>query len=239
MGSKTKNYPLKNYYSKIFKKYDLVNKLFTFGLDKKWRNYVIHYAANPQFEKILDLCCGTGDIIIGIASKATNNPNLIGFDFSEQMLNIAKQKSKKKHIDQIEFICGEASKMPFDNNSFDLITISFGFRNLTYGTSQKGQHISEIHRVLKNTGQLVILESTKPPSLLARGLFNLFLYLIMVPLGGLVSGDFKSYWYLAKSSGNFYSANEITKLLSNKGFKPIGVKSFLFGATSMLVCEKQ
>ncbi len=231
-------FPLKWYYSRIYKKYDLVNRLFTLGLDKKWRKAAIEECLKDKPERILDLCCGTGDLLIGIASQ-NKDVEVIGYDFSREMLDLAKKKIKNGNLHNVKLACGEASRIPFPAKMYDAIGIAFGFRNLTFENPLMDQHVDEIIRVLAINGRLVVLESTKPSNIVLRLFFNLYLYFILVPLGTLVSGNFKAYFYLAKSSSGYYTGMQISQLLKDKGMKVVNTKSFMLGATTLIVALKQ
>ena len=127
--------------------------------------------------------------------------------------------------------------MPFAGDSFDCITIGFGFRNLTFDNPHSSGHISEMHRVMKRGGKLFILESGIPENPLIRLFFRNYLYLVLIPIG-FFSGDHKAYKYLARSAANFYPADEINRMLSAKGFKITARKIFCLGAASLITAEK-
>lgn len=234
---KNKGYKLNQFYSKIFKRYDLINKLFTFGMDKMWRNTTVELCLKENPEKILDLCCGTGDLSIELAKKTKDSCFVTGYDMNASMLKIAKEKGaglKQK----LKFKRGKARNIPFEPSHFDCVTISFGFRNLTYENPEQLKHIQEMYRVLRHGGKLIILESGVPANMLVKLLYKTYLYLFLVPLGGVISGNFKAYYYLAKSTANFYKISQIKTMLYYEGFREITVRSFLFGAANMMVAEK-
>ena len=237
MTEKT-GFNLNKFYSKIYKRYDLINKLFTFGLDKKWRRITIENCLDESPKTVLDLCCGTGDLTISIAKKAVNDILVTGYDMNTSMLKQANHKVEKSNYSNIEFIKGDAAQMPFVDSSFDRITIGFGFRNLTFDNPNKDKHIAEIYRVLKPGGRLLILESGVPENFLIRFLYKIHLYFILIPLGGIISGNFEAYWYLAHSSSKFFKLNEIDGMLKEKGFKECSFKSFLFGAANLIISKK-
>lgn len=235
--NKNKGYKLDKFYSKIFKQYDLINKLFTFGMDKKWRNKTVELCLETKPNEILDLCCGTGDLSIELAKKSGDTCLVTGYDMNESMLKKANEKGAGLKS-KLKFIKGKASQIPFNSQQFDCITISFGFRNLTYENPEQLIHIQEMHRVLKPGGKLIILESGVPTNAIVKLFYKIFLYLFLVPLGGIISGNFKAYYYLAKSSANFYPLYQIETMLFNEGFKEITNHSFLFGAANIMVVKK-
>jgi demethylmenaquinone methyltransferase/2-methoxy-6-polyprenyl-1,4-benzoquinol methylase len=128
--------------------------------------------------------------------------------------------------------------MPFADNRFDCITIGFGFRNLIYDNPLSSVHISEMNRVLKKGGKLFILESGIPENRLIRFFYNCYLYMVLIPIGYILSGDHKAYRYLAQSSANFFTANEVLRLLSENGFASVSRKLFFIGAASLIITEK-
>jgi demethylmenaquinone methyltransferase/2-methoxy-6-polyprenyl-1,4-benzoquinol methylase len=233
-----KGYDLDKFYSKIYKRYDLINKLFTFGLDRKWRRIMVEKSLENAPKTILDLCCGTGDITIALCKKAHADIAVTGYDFNAQMLDQARIKSEKQNLSSIHYIQGNAASLPFTESQFDTITISFGFRNLTFNNPNRDNHIAEMLRVLKPGGRLLILESGVPQNALVKVLYNLYLYLFLIPMGGVISGNLKAYWYLAHSSSKFYSVKELEQLLKEKGFSKFKYQSFFLGAANLFIAEK-
>jgi demethylmenaquinone methyltransferase/2-methoxy-6-polyprenyl-1,4-benzoquinol methylase len=232
------DHPLQSYYKTIYVKYDLVNRIFTFGQDRNWRKKAVEAIIEKRPDRILDICTGTGDLILEIASKTSDNVFLSGYDFSSEMLSKAKEKAQKKGL-QIEFIEGDVASMPYEDNSFDSAGISFGIRNLVYENSKAEQHLSELHRVLSVDGRLVILESSKPGNGVWRFFNNIYLQLILPYLGGVISGNLKAYKYLAQSSKNYYSRKEMISILEAGDFKIIRSHSLFLGSVMLMVAEKQ
>jgi len=231
-------YPLDEFYSRIYKRYDLINRLFTFGMDQSWRRYTALQCLSANPGTVLDLCCGTGDLTIMLLKTGEGKIIVTGFDRNAEMLETARQKSARKGCHGIRYVQGNASQMPFAGDSFDCITIGFGFRNLTYDNPHSSGHISEMHRVLKRGGKLFILESGIPENTLIRFFFRNYLYLVLIPLGFLLSGDRKAYRYLARSAANFFPADDLNRMLSEKGFKITARKIFFLGAASLTTAEK-
>jgi|WetSurMetagenome_2_1015567.scaffolds.fasta_scaffold96151_3 demethylmenaquinone methyltransferase / 2-methoxy-6-polyprenyl-1,4-benzoquinol methylase len=230
-------HPLQNYYSKIYKSYDLVNKLFTLGFDRKWRNYLIGECLKPNPSNILDLCCGTGDIAIGLKQKAHGHIRVTGYDLNAHMLEIAEKKSLHQGI-ELDFIQGDAAELPFSDNHFDCITIGFGFRNLTWKNPNSNKHISEISRVMKKGAILYILESTQPENRLIRFFYSLYLRFILVPLGGVISGNWNAYRYLAGSSAFFYCFGDLQQLMAPFGLSLTMNRKFMLGSVNLLTAFK-
>ncbi len=232
------SHPLQQYYSRIYRRYDLVNRLFTFGLDQRWRNDAIGLCLEGDPQHVLDLCCGTGDLALGIAARAGGKADITGYDLNPQMLSVAREKAVRKGFQQIRFLEGDAGQMPFADASFDRITIGFGFRNLTWENPAAGRHMAEMSRVLKPGGRLLILESAVPRNRLVEAGYRLYLRLVLVPLGGLLSGDWNAYRYLAGSSSGFYSFEKLREMMSAHHFQLEKAKNYLFGSANLLVATR-
>lgn len=212
----------------ISNNYDLLNKLLSFRIDILWRNYLIkQIQINNKNKKILDLATGTGDIAIAIAKKL--NVNIIGFDISKNMLDIAKKKINKLNLqNQIKLIKGNAENMPFDSESFDLITVAFGIRNFT----NLKQGLLEITRILKPNGQLYILEFSK-----SKNYFSFFLKFyyknILPKIANLISKNIKAYEYLPNSIESFFYPEELIEILKKIGYQNIKYKKLTFGIVTL------
>jgi demethylmenaquinone methyltransferase / 2-methoxy-6-polyprenyl-1,4-benzoquinol methylase len=232
------DHKLKTFYSTIYKRYDLVNRLFTLGMDVRWRRLAATECAKLKPASILDLCCGTGDMVFAIRKKLSD-VRIVGYDFSESMLDIARKKGVKNKISCIDFNQGDAAEMPFPTGAFDVVTIAFGFRNLTYENPSCDAHVAEISRVLNSGGHFIILESAVPRNNLIRFFYNCYLRLFLIPLGGILSGNWKAYSYLARSSSNFFNRKELTELLNKFGFKILSIKPLFLGAASLLTAVRE
>jgi demethylmenaquinone methyltransferase/2-methoxy-6-polyprenyl-1,4-benzoquinol methylase len=246
MEGKQKDFPLHTFYGDIHSTYDRVNRIFTFGRDRSWRKRAARELLKMGPDRVLDLCTGTGDFALELASQSSRSGNeteLTAFDFSEDMLKEAERKQeeiqKKKVQATIRFLEGEASAMPFKDGHFDSMGITFGLRNLVYENSMALKHLAEMNRVLRPGGQLVVLESSKPLSPLWRVFNNFYLRSILPYLGGLISGNLKAYQYLASSSKNYYTIEEMQKILDTAGFDLVSSRSLFLGSVMLLVLEKR
>lgn len=221
-------------FSRIIRHYDLINHVFTWGMDRRWREELVGECIRLNPEKVLDIGCGTGDLAINIARRARGNLHVTGYDFSRPMLEIASKKAQAAALDKkISFIYGEAAQMPFSDASFDCIGISFAFRNLTYKNPLAEQHLSEILRVLKPGGSCLIAESSQPRNKLIRRLNRLYLRTYVYGAGMLISGDKKAYKYLTESAINFYAPEELEKRLLAAGFRQVYYRPLFFGAAGI------
>lgn len=237
-NAEVQEFPLHDYYSMIYKRYDIMNRIFTFRQDEHWRFETAKYCVADKPKEILDLCCGTGDLALQLSSQVNNGTRITGYDFNQAMLAKAGEKIKERDIHNISLVNGDAADMPFSNGQFDAVTIGFGFRNLTYENPSAKKHVSEINRILRPGGKLYILESGVPGNGFVKFFYNIYLKIILIPLGGIISGNWKAYSYLANSSANFFSIEEISELLQNFGFKKPFTRKWLFGATNLVVAEK-
>ena len=214
-------------FDKISDRYDLVNRIVSFGIDKKWRENAVKSTISylPKNPKVLDVACGTGDMI-GIWQKYSNE--IYGVEPSEGMLKIAKRKFKN-----IKFYQAYATNLPMEDNFIDAITISFGIRNIT----EIKVAIKEFRRVLKRGGVLTILEFTKNDkhSILRKGVD--FYSNKIIPFIGAIFSDKKAYHYLPTSIENFYTKEELCSLL--EGFEMLEIKSFNFGQVSLIIAKKR
>ena len=245
MSEPKRNFPLKNFYGDIHSSYDRVNRIFTFGRDVSWRRRAARRCLENNPESVLDVCAGTGDFILEVASQATErglSPRLTAYDFSPEMLDHARRKAAeilgKDFNGSLEFIEGDVGQMPFEDESFDAMGITFGIRNLIYENSRATTYLGELHRVLKTGGYFTVLESSRPRRRLWRLFNNIYLRYILPPLGGLISGNYVAYKYLASSSRNYYTRDQMGDVLEAAGFKVVGSRSLFLGSVMLVIARK-
>ena len=193
--------------------YDRMNRVMTAGLDRTWRRRAADRAEIGPGDRVLDLCCGTGDLAIEIADRVGPGGEVIGADFSEPMLEIARQKSPAEGGNAVSFVNADALELPFEDHSFDALTIAFGARNL----ADLDRGLAEMRRVLRPDGRLVILEITQPRRQPLKGFFALW-FDRLVPLFGRVAGDSAAYSYLPDSVRSFPDADALADRLVSAGF---------------------
>lgn len=237
MASITHEHPLKHFYKDIYKRYDLVNRIFTFGQDRNWRRKAVNACLENQPERILDLCTGTGDLILEIADRTNRRVHLAGYDFSPEMLQKAGEKAAVAG-QKINFTEGDVASIPYEDGYFDTLGITFGIRNLLYENNQADAHLAQMHRVLRPGGRLVVLESSKPENRIWRFINGIYLQFILPYLGGLISGNLGAYRYLARSSKNYYSRGEMKNILEQAGFRVHNSQALFLGSVMLLVAEK-
>tara|TARA_Y100000817_G_scaffold304616_1_gene287816 strand:+ start:215 stop:928 length:714 start_codon:yes stop_codon:yes gene_type:complete len=228
-GKEKKKY-VKQMFNDISSTYDFINIISSFGIDRYWRNRLINTIKLSPNDRLLDVATGTGDVAFGFLKKYKSS--IIGLDIAKNMIDIAKQKSKKYSKD-ITFIVGDAEKMDFDNNYFNALTISFGFRNI----GEYDIALSEFYRVLDKNGKIAILEFSKPTSKWFTPLFN-FYFNKVIPLIGAVLSRKDAYLYLPESVDHFLSREDVCNKMSNAGFNNISYKDYTFGVATLYIGEK-
>lgn len=224
MEKNTRSQNIQLMFNKIAKKYDLMNYIMSLGNHKKWEQEIVESIKfnSNKTDKILDIACGTGSLTQEII-KNSSNDQVIGLDFSDAMLKIAKNTVSN-------LILGDSHYLPFKKNYFDHITIAYGIRNFENIT----QSLQEVNYVLNNKGTLNIIEIIKPYNNIKSFIFKLGFF-IFAPLFGLIfSHNFSAYLYLPKSSNSFLTENKINSLLQKNGFNKITTKKKAFGSVILL-----
>jgi demethylmenaquinone methyltransferase / 2-methoxy-6-polyprenyl-1,4-benzoquinol methylase len=215
-------------------RYDLCNRLLTLGFDERWRNLAAQACLVDGAKRVLDLCCGTGDLALQLARQAGPEVELAGLDFSTGMLELARTKARRMPAgERIRFIEGDATALPFPEAHFDSVGIAFAFRNLTWRNPLKDKALAEVRRVLRPGGLFVIIETSQPVNPLLRWGCHTYLSLAAAPLGGLISGNPPAYKYLAHSARNFHNASEVCGLLAAAGFVESRARLLLGGVAAL------
>jgi demethylmenaquinone methyltransferase/2-methoxy-6-polyprenyl-1,4-benzoquinol methylase len=213
--------------------YDGLNRVISFGIDIKWRKKVVKIIKSNNPDSILDIATGTGDLAINLAE--TNASKIVGLDISSGMLNIGKDKIKKKSLEsKIDMILGDSENMPFEDNSFDAITVAFGVRN--FETLENG--LKEIYRVLKPNGTFVILETSVPTKTPFKQGYHFYTKNILPLIGKVFSKDQSAYAYLSESASVFPYGEVLNNILRKSGF--INVEDFpqTFGVATIYKSSK-
>ncbi len=228
---KTKKEFVKYIFNDISDNYDFLNHFLSGGIDIIWRRKFIKSLNFSDGEKVLDVATGTGDVAFAIKRK--HDVSIIGLDLSANMLKVARKKSAKSGVNDIEFIEGDAEKLPFDDNTFDKLVISYGLRNL--GDFKIG--IEEFYRVLKPNASIGVLEFMQPRSTIVSVVFKLYFNHILPRIASLFSNS-KAYRYLPESVQNFFTPEELKKLMEEVGFKKVKCKNLSFGITTIINGKK-
>jgi demethylmenaquinone methyltransferase/2-methoxy-6-polyprenyl-1,4-benzoquinol methylase len=224
-------------FNNIAASYDILNHLLSFGIDKYWRAVLVKKLVKRKPKKVLDIACGTGDLTIAIYKRGVE---VIGLDIADKMIAIAKRKSDKTYerfstgAPRPKYICGSADEIPFENSTFDAVTIGFGIRNF----ENRGESLLEIKRVLKSGGTLAILEFATPKNKLWRTLFNIYFLKILPFVGKIISKDNHAYNYLPKSVESFPQYKEFADELEHFGFDSVKYKSLTGGVAILYIANR-
>jgi demethylmenaquinone methyltransferase/2-methoxy-6-polyprenyl-1,4-benzoquinol methylase len=229
-------------FASIARRYDLLNDLQSFGLHRLWKRRVVNLANVKPGNRALDLCCGTGDIAFALAK---NGAETIGLDFSEKMLEVAKNRSEnlefrsqnknpRSAFRTPHFIQGDAQQIPFPENSFDAVTVGYGLRNLA--SWEKG--LEEMLRVAKPGGRIVILEFGKPQNFFWRKIYFAHLRCSVPLIGLLFCGNPQAYAYILESLKHYPAQLAVAEKMRGLKLKNVRVINFLGGAMAINYGEK-
>ena len=223
-------------FTQIAPRYDLLNHLLSLQLDRLWRARAAK-RLRPIFLNretcVLDLCCGTGDLAIAVNGKYRTR--VVAVDFAHRMLLRARKKGARLHspdlvqLRPIRFVEADALQLPFPADSFDLVTTAFGFRNLANYESG----LREIQRVLKPGGTIAILEFNEPPEGLWGDFYRWYFCKVLPRIGGLISGDRSAYTYLPKSVARFFRPPELAALMGEVGYHSVDYRIWTLGTVAL------
>ena len=223
-------------FGRVAGRYDLLNHLLSFNLDKRWRAHtvkrVVDVLARPD-AKVLDLCCGTGDVLLSMADRH-GEAAIFGSDFCHPMLIEAQRKIAAQKVRSPLFEA-DALALPLASDSLDLITVAFGFRNLT----NYRHGLDELARVLKPGGTLAILEFSQPTNRAFAGLYGFFSTQVLPRVGGMISGSRDAYSYLPESIKKFPGAEGLAAQMQAAGFGNVEFERLTFGAVALHLGKKE
>jgi demethylmenaquinone methyltransferase/2-methoxy-6-polyprenyl-1,4-benzoquinol methylase len=203
-------------FDRIASHYDAMNSVMTAGLHHRWRARAADRAALGPGDSALDVCCGTGDLALELAGRVGPTGSVIGCDFSEPMLDLAREKAQERGEGGVRFEWADALELPYDEGGFDAVTVGFGVRNL----ADLDRGLREMARVLAPGGRLVILEITQPRRPPLSTFYSLWFDRI-VPLLGAAAGDRDAYSYLPESVRSFPAPLELAAKMDAAGFRSI------------------
>lgn len=216
-------------FAAIAARYDLNNRLHSMWRDQAWRRFAVRSAGLKGGERVLDVACGTGDLSERFARAAPAPAHVTGLDYTRRMLVVARGKRRKLPRDaaaRLQYVQGDAQQLPFENGSFDVVSIAFGIRNV----QDPARAVREFRRVLRPGGRLIILEFAEPTLAPVRWFNDLYCRRIMPVTATLISGDRSgAYKYLPRSVSTFMSPAEMAALLEKSGFGGIDARALSLG----------
>ncbi|MDN3504247.1 MAG: bifunctional demethylmenaquinone methyltransferase/2-methoxy-6-polyprenyl-1,4-benzoquinol methylase UbiE [Rhabdochlamydiaceae bacterium] len=223
-------------FDRISHSYDRINRLLSFGIDIYWRFKLLKYVPKKKTPlKLVDLATGTGDQLFSLLKYRKNIMHAIGLDLSTNMLSVAKKKAKKRDLShRTVFEDGDAQNIPLNPNCADLVTMSFGIRNVP----DTVKCIQEMHRILETGGKSLILEFSLPTNKLIKSLYLFYLRKILPPIGNLLSKDSSAYTYLNQTIETFPYGEDFLELMRQAGFKKVEAKPLTFGIATLYIGEK-
>lgn len=221
-------------FDNISDNYDNLNRVISFGVDVKWRKKILKMVSAKNPSSVLDIATGTGDLAILLSN--TNAQKIVGLDISAGMLEVGKQKIVQKNLsNRIEMVLGDSEKIPFEDNSFDAITVAFGIRN--FENLELG--LSEILRVLKPNGIFVILETSVPEKFPFKQGYNFYTKNILPLIGKMFSKDKVAYKYLSDSASIFPYGKALNNILEKIGFIDVKHLPQTFGVATIYCATKK
>ncbi|MBM7675188.1 demethylmenaquinone methyltransferase/2-methoxy-6-polyprenyl-1,4-benzoquinol methylase [Gracilibacillus alcaliphilus] len=235
MTKQSKEEKVHQVFEKIYGNYDSMNTIISLSRHKKWRQDVMKRMEVEKGTKALDLCCGTGDWSFALAEAVGPTGEVTGLDFSKNMLSVAEQRLKESTKKNLTFIHGNAMDLPFEDDSFDYVTIGFGLRNLPdYLLALK-----EMYRVVKPGGHVVCLETSQPKNGLFRRGYYFYFEHIMPFFGRIFVKSYKEYVWLHESAREFPGREELKQLFEQAGLSNVHYKGYTGGTVAMHMGEKQ
>lgn len=221
-------------FGSIASRYDLLNRLLSFGVDTRWRRFAVSLVRSPADGCILDIATGTGDMALEIAATTPSSVSIVGIDFCKEMIEIAAMKTERsEYAERINYAIAPCERIPFPDGSFDSVTIAFGIRNL----DNRIQGLREMYRILKTGGKVIILEFSTPRSKIIKVIYHWYFRRLLPIIGGLFS-RFDAYKYLPDSVLEFPAQAEFKHTMAEAGFLNLVHYTRTFGIVSIYVGEK-
>lgn len=218
----------------IAPRYDFLNRLLSFGIDRRWRKKAVRLLKYKEGSRILDVATGTGDVALEIARSTPSSVKITGADFCREMVELGEIKvAASPYADRIDLKVAPCEDLPFASNTFDSITIAFGIRNVV----DRKLGLAEMWRVLRPGGRMIILEFSTPRSRLFRQIYYFYFRRLLPVVGGLFS-RYNAYKYLPDSVLEFPSHEEFSRMISEAGFRNIHIHELTFGIATIYAGEK-
>ena len=224
-----------NVFEKIYHNYDKMNSVISFQQHKKWRKDTMGRMDVQKGSAALDVCCGTADWTIAMADAVGSTGEVVGLDFSKNMLKIGQDKVNELKLDNVTLIHGNAMELPFEDNHFDYVTIGFGLRNVP----DYLQVLKEMNRVLKPGGIAVCLETSQPTMFGFKQLYYFYFRFIMPIFGRILAKSYKEYSWLQESARDFPGMRELKKMFEDAGFVDVLFKPYSGGVAACHIGKKK
>ncbi|MFC0523151.1 demethylmenaquinone methyltransferase [Pontibacillus salicampi] len=234
MVQQSKSERVHHVFEKIYNRYDVMNSIISFQRHKAWRKDVMKRMQVTTGDSALDVCCGTGDWTLALSDAVGSQGQVVGLDFSQNMLSVGRKKKQELRLANTEFVHGDAMQLPYDDHSFDFVTIGFGLRNVP----DYMQVLKEMARVVKPGGKVVCLETSQPTALGFRQAYYFYFRFIMPAFGRLFAKSYDEYAWLYESAKDFPSRDKLTEMFMEAGLQQVEVKSYTGGVAAMHMGEK-
>lgn len=216
-------------FENIYQKYDQMNSIISFRQHIRWRKDTMKRMNVQKGKKALDVCCGTADWTIAMSKAIGKEGEVVGLDFSENMLKVGREKLANEQIENAKLVHGNAMELPFSDDSFDYVTVGFGLRNVP----DYMQALREMYRVLKPGGVIACLETSQPTMFGFRQIYYFYFHYIMPLFGKLFAKSYKEYSWLQESARDFPDAEKLVEMFEQAGFKKISYKKYFGGVAAL------
>ncbi len=226
---------IREIFERVPARYERVNRVLTFGLDSAWRRAAAAEAAAAGGSRFLDVCTGTGETALYVTRRAKPGALVAGADFTPAMM---REGMRKRGRGRIAFVAAAARELPFADESFDAVTISFATRNLNVSREELAGAFRELRRVLRPGGILVNLETSQPSAPAIRAMFHFYARFVVPRIGEILTGSTTGYAYLSSTLRRFYGAPELASILEEAGYTGVGFRRFLFGIVALHAAVK-
>ncbi|WP_290653098.1 bifunctional demethylmenaquinone methyltransferase/2-methoxy-6-polyprenyl-1,4-benzoquinol methylase UbiE [Idiomarina sp.] len=219
-----------NVFNSVAAKYDVMNDLMSMGIHRLWKRYTIDCSGVRQGMKVLDIAGGTGDLTAQFARRVGPQGEVVLADINDAMLKVGRDKLRDKgHVGNIRYVQADAEQLPFDDNSFDIITIAFGLRNVT----DKPAALRSMFRVLKPGGRLLVLEFSKPITPALEQVYDFYSFNVLPKMGQLVANDADSYQYLAESIRMHPDQETLKTMMHEAGYDNVDYQNLTGGIVAL------
>ncbi len=232
MENTRKDLFIRNIFSTVAPRIDFLSTLFSFGLCKAWRKKAVSLSGQREDDRVLDACTGTGELARELVKNMGPRGSLVGVDFCPEMLDIAREKVKNSgnpHPMNVSFVLGDAKRLSFQDDSFDLVTVGFGMRNIPDTIAA----LREVLRVLKPGGRFTCLELTRPENRWFLPVYSWYIFHVIPFIGKLVMNTAAPYSYLPVSIDSFYSSGQFGRIIARCGFADVGIHPMTFGTSTV------